>query len=77
MPQEKVAIENVDKIKFTGKKFDQKVYLHYSGYPGGMKSRKLKNEFAKDPKRILWRAVYNMLAQNRLRSRIMKNLEFK
>jgi large subunit ribosomal protein L13 len=77
MPEEKVLVENIDKIKFSGKKFEQKTYLHYSGYPGGMKSKKLKDVFAKDPKKVLWSAVHGMLAPNKLRSRIMKNLEFK
>ena len=77
MPQEKVVVENIGKIKFTGKKMDQKIYYHYSGYPGGMKARKLKDVFARDPKKVLWMAVNNMLAKNRLRSRIMKNLEIK
>lgn len=77
MPQEKVVVENVGKVKFTGKKMDQKIYYHYSGYPGGMKARKLKDVFAKDPKKVLWMAVNRMLAKNRLRSRIMKNLEIR
>jgi large subunit ribosomal protein L13 len=77
MPQEKVVVENVKQIKFTGKKFDQKVYRHYSGYPGGMKERKLNVLFEKNPKRVLWLAVYRMLAPNRLRDKIIKNLEMK
>ena len=77
MPQEKVTINNTDKIKFTGKKTEQKIYYHYSGYPGGMKARKLKNVLEKNPKKVLWLAVYRMLAPNRLRSKIMKNLEIK
>ena len=77
MPQEKVIVENIGGIKFTGKKMDQKIYYHYSGYPGGMRARKLRNVFEKTPKKVLWMAVNNMLAKNRLRSRIMKNLEIK
>jgi len=77
MPQEKVVVNNSVRIKFTGKKLDQKIYYHYSGYPGGMKKRKLGTMFEKDPKRVLWLAVYRMLAPNRIRSRIMKNLEIK
>ena len=77
MPQEKVTIHNIAKIKFTGKKTEQKIYYHYSGYPGGMKARKLKNVFEKNPKKVLWLAVYRMLAPNKLRSKIMKNLEIK
>lgn len=43
MPQEKVVVSNSDKIKFTGKKLDQKIYYHYSGYPGGMKKKTRNN----------------------------------
>ncbi len=74
MPEDKVVISNIKQIKFTGKKLDQKIYYHYSGYPGGMKERKLGTMFEKNPKRVLWLAVYRMLAQNRLRAKIMKNL---
>lgn len=77
MPQEKVLITNIGKLKFTGKKLEQKTYHHYSGYPGGMKYKKLKILYEQNPKRVLWLAVYRMLASNRLRSRIMKNLEIK
>jgi large subunit ribosomal protein L13 len=77
MPKEKVVVKNIDKIKFTGKKSGQKIYRHYSGYPGGMKERELGNFFAKNPKRVLQLAILRMLAYNRLRSKIMKNLEIK
>lgn len=77
LPEEKVWITNINKLKFTGKKTDQKIYYHYSGYPGGMKSKTLKTLFDQNPKRVLWLAVYRMLAPNRLRNKIMKNLEFR
>lgn len=77
LPQEKVVVENVRRIKFTGKKFGQKVYHHYSGYPSGMKYRKLSAVFEKDSKKILRLAVYRMLAPNRIRDKIIKNLEIK
>jgi len=77
MPREKVVVENVKRIKFTGKKFGQKVYRHYSGYPGGLRTRRLSAVFEKNPAKVLWLAVYRMLAPNRLRDKIMKNLEIK
>lgn len=77
MPQEKVVVTNIKEIKVTGNKAEGKIYYHYSGFPGGMKARKLKDVFDKDPKRILWLAVYRMLARNRLRDKIIKNLEIK
>ncbi|OGN05581.1 MAG: 50S ribosomal protein L13 [Candidatus Yanofskybacteria bacterium RIFCSPHIGHO2_01_FULL_44_17] len=77
MPQEKVIVSNIGKLRFTGKKAEQKIYYHYSGYPSGMKARKLGIEFEKNPKKILLLAVYRMLAPNKLRSKIIKNLEIK
>lgn len=77
MPIEKVIVSNIRNIKFTGNKLKQKRYYHYSGYPGGLKSRRLEELFAKNPERVLWLAVYRMLAKNRLRDKIIKNLEIK
>ncbi len=75
MPQEKVIVNNVKLIKFTGNKLKDKKYFHYSGYPGGMTERTLGTLFTQDPKRVLFKAVNNMLHKNRLRSEILKNLE--
>ena len=75
MPDEKVVVTNIKNIKFTGKKIDQKLYYRYSGYPGGLRSRTLGIFFEKNPKRVLWLAVYRMLAKNRLRDKIIKNLK--
>lgn len=77
LPQEKVIVSNINKIKFSGKKSEQKIYYHYSGYPSGMKARKLGTEFEKNPNKILRLAVYRMLAPNKLRDKIIKNLEIK
>jgi len=76
LPTDTVVIKNVALIKFTGKKLADKKYYHYSGYPGGMKTRNLGDEFKKDPKRVLCGTVLNMLSQNKLRSKIIKNLIF-
>lgn len=77
LPTVKVEIENVSKIDFTGDKMDQKIYFRYSGYPGGMRQKKLRNVFEKDPAWVLRRAIYKMLAPNRIRDKIIKNLTFK
>ena len=77
MPDETVVINNIRKIKFSGNKYDQKKYFHYSGYPGGLKEKTLGELFEKNPGRVLWLAVYRMLADNRLRDKIIKNLVIK
>ena len=73
----KVLIHNVGKIKITGKKLEDKKYFHYSGYPGGLKEKKMKDIFEKDPRIILRKAVWGMLPKNRLRKETIKNLYFK
>ena len=70
-----VEVRNAAKVKILGKKLDQKVYYHYSGYPGGMKERQLKTIMAKDPADALRRAVKNMLPKNRLQNGRMKRLK--
>jgi large subunit ribosomal protein L13 len=77
MPQEKVVIENITKLRFTGGKDAKKSYYHYSGFPGGMKSEVLQKLFARKPQKVLWLSVYRMLPKNRLRSRIIRNLDIK
>lgn len=72
-----VEVRNLDKLKFTGKKLDQKEYHSYSGYPGGLKSRKMINVFAKDPGNVLFRAVREMLPPTRLRNGMLKRLIIK
>lgn len=72
-----VIVTNIDKVKFTGKKLEKKEYYHYSGYPGGLKTTKLKELFKNNPQEVLRKAVYNMLPKNRLRQHMIKRLTFK
>lgn len=69
-----VAIKNSDKIKITGKKMEQKTYYRHSGYPGGLKTKKLKDITKAE---ALKRAVWNMLPKNRLRNAMIKRLIIK
>ena len=77
LSKEKVVVSNVDKIKFTGKKLEQKKYFHYSGYPGGLREKRMKEVFEKNPNEVLRIAVLGMLPKNRLRKEMIKNLQFK
>src|SRR5580704_14384333 len=52
-----VIVVNVDKIKFTGKKWEQKTYSYYTHHPGGLKVHSAEQIFAKHPERILELAV--------------------
>ncbi len=72
-----VEVGNVDKMKFTGKKTEQKKYFHYSGYPGGLKEKKMSDILKSDPGEVLRRAVREMLPPTRLRRGMMKRLIIK
>jgi len=72
-----VEVSNVDKLKFTGKKLEQKKYFRYSGYQGGLKETRMKDLAETDPGEILRRAVREMLPDNRLRKGMMKRLVIK
>ncbi|OGY48416.1 MAG: 50S ribosomal protein L13 [Candidatus Buchananbacteria bacterium RIFCSPHIGHO2_01_FULL_46_12] len=70
-----VLITNAAKVKITGKKLLQKEYYHYSGYPGGLKARKMSAVFAKNPAEVLKLTVWNMLPKNKLRAQMIKRLK--
>jgi len=72
---DEVKVVNAKKMKFTGKKLEQKEYIRHSGYPGGLKRLPMKKVFEKDPTEVLRKAVWNMLPKNKLRNEIMKNLK--
>lgn len=71
-----VTVKNLAEAKFTGKKFEDKVYHHYSGFHGGLKTRNLSNLWAKSPENVLRHMVYRMLPKNRIREIMIKNLKF-
>lgn len=73
---DKVVISNVDRIVFTGKKLDQKVYRHHSMHPGGLKETPAK-QMIQDPKEVIRLAVMKMLPKNKLRTNRMKRIHFK
>ncbi len=70
-----VYVENVDKIKVTGNKLEDKVYYSYSGYKGNVKDITLKELLQKKPEKALWFAVRGMLPKNKLRAPRMKRLK--
>ncbi|HEY1928032.1 MAG TPA: 50S ribosomal protein L13 [Caulobacteraceae bacterium] len=57
-----VVVINADKVKFTGRKLDQKTYHWHTGYPGGIKSRTAEKVLGgRFPERVLEKAVERML----------------
>jgi large subunit ribosomal protein L13 len=70
-----VVATNVDKLKFTGRKLDQKLYFRHSGYLGGLKSKKLKDENVRNPEFVLRHAVTEMLDDVKFRKKLMSRLK--
>lgn len=69
-----VIITNADKVVLTGKKMDQKLYDHFTGYPGGLKEEKAKDLIKRRPEVIMERAVKGMLPKNRLGRKMYSKL---
>ncbi len=61
-----VVVVNAEKIQVTGNKLDDKLYHRHSGYPGGLKSRPLRDELERRPTEVIRKAVKGMLPRNRL-----------
>jgi large subunit ribosomal protein L13 len=61
-----VVVVNAEKIHVTGQKLDQKMYYRHSGYPGGLRSRTLREQLDRRPTEVIRKAVKGMLPRNRL-----------
>lgn len=72
-----VEVTNCKRIKFSGKKLEQKEYIWHTNYPGGLKRKKVGEIFAANPGEVLKRAVLGMLPKNRLRDSMIKRLIIK
>ena len=70
-----VVATNIENLKFTGRKIDQKKYYHHSGYLGGLRTVTLKNELQKHPQEVLKRAVHSMIDDLKFRKKIMSRLK--
>lgn len=69
-----VIIVNAEKVRFTGNKMAEKMYVHHTGYPGGQRHQTATAVMKKDPTRLITHAVRGMLPKNRLGRAVMKNL---
>lgn len=70
-----VVVTNTDHVVLTGRKEEQKMYRRYSGYPGGLRERTVKQVRAKDSTKLVWEAVFGMLPKNSLRRQCMLHLK--
>ncbi len=69
-----VVVHNAHKIVVTGNKEKTKMYYNFSGYPGGLKRKTLREVRAAHPERLLMLAVKRMLPANKLRAKVLKRL---
>jgi large subunit ribosomal protein L13 len=70
-----VIVVNADKIAVTGRKMDQKTYYWHTGYPGGIRSRNLRDQLDRHPTAAVKAAVKGMLPKNRLGRRMLGKLK--
>jgi large subunit ribosomal protein L13 len=70
-----LIIINAEKIRLTGKKLDDKVYRHTTGYPGGLKEIRARELLEKRPEGLLREAILGMLPKNRLGQRLGRRLK--
>jgi len=70
-----VIVVNSGKIRVTGRKLDQKMYYHHTGYPGGIRSIALRDLLKKHPTRAVEFAVRGMMPKNRLGRRMLRKLK--
>lgn len=69
-----VVVINASKIKLTGKKWDDKKYITFSGYPGGQKVSTANEVMAKNPTRMVEKAIKGMLPNGKLGREMFRNL---
>jgi len=69
-----VVIINAEKIRVTGKKLQDKIYLHYSGYPSGQKSMTLEELLKKSPTKVLRLAINRMIPAGELGNKVRRRL---
>lgn len=69
-----VIVINADKIKLTGKKWTDRVYISHTGYPGGQRFITPRELAAKSSSLLIERAVRGMLPKNRLGRKLFNNL---
>jgi large subunit ribosomal protein L13 len=69
-----VIVVNAEKIKLTGKKLTDKVYIHYTGYPGGQRFANPKELLNRKPITVVEKAVKGMLPKTKLGREVYRNL---
>jgi len=71
---DQVVVVNARQVYVTGQKRKKKMYGHYSGYPGGLKTYSFETLMEKKPQEIILRAVSRMLPKNKLGREMLRRL---
>jgi len=69
-----VIVINAEKVRLTGKKMNDRIYISYTGYPGGQRFKTPSQVLAKNPAKLIEMAVKGMLPKNRLGRRLFTHL---
>ena len=69
-----VIVVNAEKIKLSGKKWQDKSYIRHTGYPGGQRSLSANELFSKNPSRLVEKSIKGMLPKNKLGASLFRNL---
>ncbi len=69
-----VIVINAEKVTTTGMKSEQKVYQHYTGYPGGLRTEEFRKRFDRKPEAIIEAAVLRMLPKSKLGRQMITKL---
>ena len=70
-----VIVLNADKVRLTGRKEENKIYRHFTGYPGGLVETSFKRVRAEKPIRIVEDAIFGMLPKTKLGKQMIRKLQ--
>jgi large subunit ribosomal protein L13 len=70
-----VIVINAEKVRVTGMKSEQKLYQHYTGFPGGLREEQFRKRFDRQPERVVQDAILGMLPKTKLGRAMGKKLK--
>ncbi len=70
-----VVVTNCEKVRLTGRKSEQQSYFHYTGYPGGLRERAIKDVLVAKPEDPVYLAIRRMLPKTKLGKQMMRKLK--
>jgi large subunit ribosomal protein L13 len=70
-----VIVINARKVRLTGRKEEDKVYRHFTGYPGGLVEKSIKRVRAEKPTRLIEDAIFGMLPKTKMGKQMYRKLQ--